>query len=118
MNKKSNAMLVFILFSTEENLVSFLYCCFAKVFPSHFTESKDVPTVPVHSLEFSPAALSVIVLHVPVMMSVPRISDGAPVVYSIPPCWCMAWSLLTRAAIDQYDLVVGDLNYHEMTTNN
>ena len=30
----------------------------------------------------------------------------------------MAWSLLTRAAIDQYDLVVGDLNYHEMTTNN
>ena len=27
-NKKSNAMLVFILFSTEENLVSFLYCCF------------------------------------------------------------------------------------------
>ena len=31
-NKKSNAMLVFILFSTEENLVSFLCCCFAKVF--------------------------------------------------------------------------------------
>ncbi|WP_419624225.1 hypothetical protein, partial [Thiolapillus sp.] len=47
-NKKSNAMLVFILFSTEENLVSFLCCCFAKVLPSHFTESKDVPSVPVH----------------------------------------------------------------------
>ena len=30
-NKKSNAMLVFMLFSTEENLVSFLCCCFAKV---------------------------------------------------------------------------------------
>ena len=41
-NKKSNAMLVFILFSTEENLVSFLCFCFAKVLPSHFTESKDV----------------------------------------------------------------------------
>ena len=40
-NKKSNAMLVFILFSTEENLVSFLCCCFAKVLPSHFAESKD-----------------------------------------------------------------------------
>ncbi|WP_419587517.1 hypothetical protein, partial [Thiolapillus sp.] len=40
-NKKSNAMFVFIFFSTEENLVSFLCCCFAKVLPSHFTESKD-----------------------------------------------------------------------------
>ncbi|WP_293703486.1 hypothetical protein, partial [Thiolapillus sp.] len=28
-NKKSNAMLVSVLFSTEENLVSFLCCCFA-----------------------------------------------------------------------------------------
>ena len=47
-NKKSNAMLVFILFSTEENPVSFLCFCFAKVLPSHFTESKNVPSVPVH----------------------------------------------------------------------
>ena len=47
-NKKSNDMLVFILFSTEENLVFFLCCCFAKVLPSHFTEPKDVPSVPVH----------------------------------------------------------------------
>ena len=43
-NKKSNTML--ILFSTKENLVSFLCCCFPKVHPSHFTESKDVPSVP------------------------------------------------------------------------
>ena len=47
-NKKSNAMLRFSLFSTEENLVSFLCCYFAKVLPSHFTESKDVLSVPVH----------------------------------------------------------------------
>ena len=47
-NKKSNAMLVFILFSTKENLVSFLCCCFTKVFPSHFPVSKDVPSVSVH----------------------------------------------------------------------
>ena len=47
-NKKSNAMLVFILISTEENFVSILRCCFAKVLPSNFTESKDVPSVPVH----------------------------------------------------------------------
>ena len=47
-NKKSNAMLVFILSSTEENLVSFLCCYFAKVLPCHFTESKDVPSVHVH----------------------------------------------------------------------
>ena len=36
-NKKSNTMLVCILFSTEENLASFLCCYFAKVLPSHFT---------------------------------------------------------------------------------
>ena len=63
-NKKSNAMLMFILFSTEENLVSFLCCCFAKVLPSQFTESKDVPSVPVHFMCWSmsfPAALSVFV---------------------------------------------------------
>ena len=47
-NKKSNAMLMFILCSSEENLVSFHRCCFAKVLPSYFTESKDVASVPVH----------------------------------------------------------------------
>ena len=56
-NKKSNAMLVFILFSTEENHVSFLCRCFAKVLPFHFTESRNASTVPVHFmfwfLEFS-----------------------------------------------------------------
>ena len=47
-NKKSNAMLVFILFSTEEKLVSFLCYCFVKVLSSHFTESNDVSSVLVH----------------------------------------------------------------------
>ena len=47
-NKKSNDMLVFILFSTKENGVSFLRCCFTKVLPSCFLKSKDVPSVPVH----------------------------------------------------------------------
>ena len=47
-NKKSNTMAIFILFSTEENLVPFLCCCFVKVLSSHFTGSKDVPSVPVH----------------------------------------------------------------------
>ena len=42
-NKKSNALLMFILLSSEENLVPFPCCCFAKVLPSHFTQSKDVP---------------------------------------------------------------------------
>ena len=46
--KTSNATLVFVLFSTEENIVSFVCCCFTKVLPSHFTDSKDVPRVPVH----------------------------------------------------------------------
>ena len=35
-NKKSKAMLVFILFSTEENFVSFLCCSFAKILQSYF----------------------------------------------------------------------------------
>ena len=42
-NKKSNALFVFILFSTEENLVPFLCCCFAKDLPSHVRESKHIP---------------------------------------------------------------------------
>ena len=41
-NKKSNAMLVFILFSTEENLVSFISCCLAKVLPSHLLHLKPL----------------------------------------------------------------------------
>ena len=47
-NMNSNAMLVLVFFSTEENRVSFLCCCFAKVLLSHFTESEDNPSVPVH----------------------------------------------------------------------
>ena len=47
-NKKSSAMLAFVLFSTDENLVSFLRCCFVEVLPSNFSESKGVPSVPVH----------------------------------------------------------------------
>ena len=47
-NRKSSAMLVFMIFTTEENLVFFLRCRFAKVLPFHFTESKDVLSVPVH----------------------------------------------------------------------
>ena len=39
-NKKSYAMLVFILFSNEENLVPFLSGCFAKILPSHFTSPR------------------------------------------------------------------------------
>ena len=88
-NKKSNAMLVFILFSTEENLVSFLCCCFAKVLPSHSTESKDVPPVPDHIVVSSPsfaATLSVLVFQVPmVMLSLPRIFDDVPVAHLTPP---------------------------------
>ena len=96
-NKKSNAMLVFILF--VENLVSYLCCCFAKVLPSHFTESKDVPSVSVHSCVNSwsfPAALSVLVFHVPMMMSsLPRIFGDAPVAYlTTPSCWTVVGAVL------------------------
>ena len=46
--KKFNAMLVFVLFSNENKLVSFLCRCFAKVPPPQFTESKDVSSILVH----------------------------------------------------------------------
>ena len=73
-NKKSNAMLVFILFSTEENLVSFLCCCFAKVIPSHSQSPRMVylylSILCVGSWSF-PAALSVFEFPVPVVMSLP-----------------------------------------------
>ena len=42
MNKKSNAM----LFSTEENLVSFLCCCFTKVLPFHRVQGCSTCTCP------------------------------------------------------------------------
>ena len=35
------------------------------------------------------AAVSVLVFHVPVVMSLPRIFDEAPVAYLTPPFWCM-----------------------------
>ena len=55
-NKKSKAMLVFILFSTDDNLASssvvvspkFFHLVSHKVHPSHFTKSKDSSSVPVH----------------------------------------------------------------------
>ena len=96
-NKKSNTMLMFILFSTEnknkKKLVSFLCCCFAYVFPSHFqspwTFYLYLSISCVSSWSF-PLALSVLVFHVPmVMLSLPQILHDAPVAYLTPPSWCM-----------------------------
>ena len=84
-------MLMFIVYSTEENLVSFLCCCFPKVLPSHFTESKDVPRISRVSSWSFPAALSALLFHVPiVMLSLPQIFDYGHVAYLTPPCWCTA----------------------------
>ena len=93
-NKKSNDMLVFILFSTEENRVYFLCCCFAKFLhlvsqsPRMFHLYLSISCVSSWSF---PAALSVFVFHVPmVMLSLPRIFDYAPVAYLTPSSWCPA----------------------------
>ena len=88
-------MLIFILFSTEENLVSFLCCCFAKVFSISFHRSQgcSICTCPFHVLVpgVSLQLFSVLVFHVPmVMLSLPQIFDDAPVAYLTPPSWCMA----------------------------
>ena len=74
-------MLVFILFSTGENLVPYLCCCFAKVLPSHFTSPKMFHL-----------CLSIsCVFHVhKVMLPLPRIFYDAPVTYLTPPSWCTA----------------------------
>ena len=105
-NKIANTMLVFILVSTEENLVSFLCCCFAKVSSISFHRFQGCSlcicplrvTVP----GVSPQLLSVLVFPVPmVMLSLPRIFDDAPVACLTPPSWhtVMARSLI-RAATD------------------
>ena len=88
-------MLIFILFSTEENLVSFLCCCFAKVFSISFHRSQgcSICTCPFHVLVpgVSLQLFSVLVFHVPiVMLSLPRIIDEVPVAFLIPPSWCTA----------------------------
>ena len=68
-------MLVFILFSTEENLVSFLCCC----------------TCPFRVLVPEVSLQVFLVFQVPmVMLSLPRIFDDAPVAYLTPPSWCTA----------------------------
>ena len=90
-NKKSNAMLVFILFSTKENLVSFLSCYFA-IFHLILQSPRMFHLYLSISCSWSfPAGLNVLVFHVPVvMLSLPRISDEAPVAYLTPPSWCTA----------------------------
>ena len=84
-NKKSNAMLMFILFFTEENRVLSLLL-FRSQSPRIFHLYLSV------SCAFSwsfPAALTVLVFQVPmVMLSFPRIFDDAPVACLTPPSWC------------------------------
>ena len=85
-------MLMFFLFSTEENFVSFL-CCFAIVLHLILQSPKMFQlysTSSVRSLSF-PAARSFLVFHVlMLMLSLPRILDGAPVAYLTPPSRCTA----------------------------
>ena len=71
----------------------FLCCCFTKALPFHFTESKDVHlylSITCVSSWCFPAALSVLVFLVPMVMSLPRIWDGALVACLTPPSWCTA----------------------------
>ena len=93
-NKKSSAMLVFILFSTGENLVSFVRCCFAKFFhlishsPRMFHLYLSISCVSSWSF---PAAPGILVFQVPmVMLFLPRIFDDAPVAYLTITSWCTA----------------------------
>ena len=108
-----------ILFSTEENHVSFLCCCFAKVLPSHFAESKDDPSVPVHFvcmfLEFPcsswclcvPRAYGVYSTNLRWCTS--SILDTSVLMYSgrHSPCWPGRWPI-------QYDMVAG---FHHMVSH-
>ena len=90
-NKKSNAMLVFILFSTEENLVSFLCCCFAKVLSQSPRKSRLYRSISCVCSRSFPGTLSVLVFHMPIVMSfLPRIFDNAPAACLTPPSWCTA----------------------------
>ena len=87
-------MLAFIFFSTEENLVFFFCSCFA-TFLHLISQSARMfylyLSISCDSSWSLPAALSVLVFQVPmVMLSLPRIFDDAPVAYLTPPSWCTA----------------------------
>ena len=89
-NKKSNAMLVFILFSTKKQQQQKTLCPSSVVVsPKFFYLISESPGMFHLYLSIScvcswnfPAALSVLVFQVPMLMlSLPRIFDDAPVAY-------------------------------------
>ena len=88
-NKKSNASLVFILFSTKENLVSFLSCYFA-IFHLILQSPRMFHLYLSISCSWSfLSVLRILVVHVlMVTLSLPRIVDDAPVACLTPPSWC------------------------------
>ena len=93
-NRKSNALLVFILFSPKKTLCPSSVVVSPKFFhlisqsPRMFHLYLSISCV--SSCSF-PAALSVLVFQVPmVMLSLPRIFDDAPVAHLTPPSWCTA----------------------------
>ena len=93
-NRKSNALLVFILFSPKKTLCPSSVVVSPKFFhlisqsPKMFHLYLSNSCVSFWSF---PAALSVFVLHVPmVMLSLPWISDDAPVASLTSPYWCTA----------------------------
>ena len=50
MHKKSNPILISVLFSTEINLVFVICWHFTKVFPAHLAEAHYVPVIPAHCM--------------------------------------------------------------------
>ena len=93
-NSKPNAMLVFIRFLMKETLCPSSVVVSPKFFhlisqsPKMFHLYLSIPCVSSWSF---PAALNVLVFHVPmVILSLPRIFDDAPVAYLAPPSWCTA----------------------------
>ena len=91
-NKKSHAMLKFIFFSTEENLPLLLFHQKSSISfsqsPKMFHLYLSISCVSSRSF---PAALSVLLFHVLiVMLSLPQSFDGAPVACLTPLSWCTA----------------------------
>ena len=92
-NKKSNAMLVLSCFPLKKSLCPSSVVASPKFFhlisqsPRMFYLYLSISCVSSWSF---PAALSVLVVHVSMVMSLPRIFNDAPIEYLTPPSWCTA----------------------------
>ena len=121
-NKKSNTMLIFIQFSTEKNTLCSSFGVVSRKFfllisqsPGMFHPYLSISCVSSWSF---PAALSVLVFHVPmVTLSLPRIFDDTLVACLTPPSWCTAEGAVLVGPGGDQSVMVWLLVFHHMMSH-